>query len=365
MSNPTPSHSPAGTTIFLNGQFLANSGDARISAFDAGFQHAVGVFETMIGGNTPGGEETWVHRLDEHIDRLRGSASELGLSDYLDSTALQEAVLATVGRSGLSRARVRLTITAGDLNLLSRAAAQAALGEKPNEPRAEHMPTLMIVAQPATTYPAPMFERGVTITVGETRANPLDMFQGHKTLNYWWRLRELQLAAAKGGAEALLLSVTNHLASGCVSNIMLVKNGVLYTPIARGEEGRASNTPASVHTQGDGPSEPAPTPIGHAQAIRGGAPGNSASRGPMFLASPVMPGIVRQWAIDIAELRGIEVRREMLSISELLAADEVFLTNSSWGVLPVVAVEKAKIGTGTPGPIGTMLLGRWREETYA
>ena len=41
----------------------------------------------------------------------------------------------------------------------------------------------------------------------------------------------------------------------------------------------------------------------------------------------------------------------MLSVEDLLEADEVFLTNSNWKVLPVVAVEQKTIGNGKPGDI--------------
>ena len=310
----------------------------------------------MIGGNSPETLEPWVHRLDEHVDRLRGSAETLGLADFLDSTALQEAVMATLERSRLTRARIRLTITAGDLNLLTRAAAQAALGESEKAKGPGHDPTVMIVCQAATTYPVPMFDRGVRATVGETRANPFDPFQGHKTLNYWWRLRELQIAASKGGAEAILLSITNHLASGCVSNVMIAKDGELLTPIARGEEGRTSNTPDSEHARAGSGDKGVPTTPASAE------PG-AKTVDPRYLPSPVLPGITRQWAIDTAELKGIRVRREMLSVGELLAADEVLLTNSSWGVLPVIGVEKATIGSGMPGPIAQLLRKQWLEET--
>jgi branched-subunit amino acid aminotransferase/4-amino-4-deoxychorismate lyase len=53
----------------------------------------------------------------------------------------------------------------------------------------------------------------------------------------------------------------------------------------------------------------------------------------------------------------------MLDIDALLNADEIFLTNSSWGVLPVVAVEAQTIGSGKPGPITTRLRKRWLKET--
>lgn len=334
--------------IFLNGRFIDDAEHARVSAFDAGFQHAVGLFETMLGGVGPGGE-CWALDLDEHMARLCGSAVELGLSRSLNAVALQQAVLATIERSALPLARVRLTITAGDLNLLSRAAAQAALKESQPAP-AETDPTLIIVAQPATRYPREMFERGVTVRVADARANPLNPLEGHKTLNYWWRLRELQSAAAVGAAEAIVLGVTNHVCSGCVSNVLVVKDNRIVTPIARGEEGLGTQgaPPPLAGDSGADPSDPSHSP-------------QSPSTASGYLASPVLPGVVRAWALRQMELAGHAVRREMIGLSDLLEADEVLLTNSSWGVLPVIAVESRLIGTGAPGPVGGMLRSRWSE----
>ena len=54
----------------------------------------------------------------------------------------------------------------------------------------------------------------------------------------------------------------------------------------------------------------------------------------------------------------LPVQRRMLSVNDLLEADEVFMTNSSWLVLPVTRVEKKQIGAASeggsnpqPGPI--------------
>jgi len=41
----------------------------------------------------------------------------------------------------------------------------------------------------------------------------------------------------------------------------------------------------------------------------------------------------------------------MLSINDVLEADELMLTNSSWQVLPVVRVEQEEVGDGEPGPV--------------
>jgi branched-chain amino acid aminotransferase len=331
------------TAVFLNGSFYtdhtpgASLPDARVSAFDAGFQHGVGLFETMLGGvrdadTTPKSDGQngaslsaakpvgWCYRLEAHMERLRDSALALGLSDTINPAALGEAVLQTIEHSKLPKARVRLTITAGDLNMLARGSPGGGVPGRANDP------TIMIVAQPATEYPAPMFDRGVSVVIADPRANPLNPFESHKTLNYWWRLNALQAAAARGAGESIVLQVSNHLASGCVSNVFVVKNDTLLTPIARGEE------PAT------GSSRPA-------------------------LPSPVLPGVSRAAIRELAGSLGLECHTEMLSVQELVDADEVFLTNSSWGVLPVVSViglgEPRAIGSGAPGSITKDLRQRW------
>jgi branched-subunit amino acid aminotransferase/4-amino-4-deoxychorismate lyase len=318
-------------SVFLNGRFVERD-DAMVSAFDAGLQHGVGLFETMLAVRG-GGQWRTIH-LREHLERLAISARGLGLSELLRVGALEEAVVRTVARAGedisSARLRVRLTITGGDLNLLGRARGDTAAGEGAE-------PTLLIVAQPATEYPAEMFERGTSVVLADIRVNPLDPFQGHKTLSYWARLRELQVAAGKRAGEALVFQVTNHLAGGCVSNAFVVKDGVVYTPIARGEE---------------------------TEVAGGDIEGEETGRKPgATLPSPVLPGIVRRWVADWCDGEGIDVERRMLSIDDVLRADEVFLTNSSWGVLPVVQVEAEAVGGGEVGEMSRRLVGAWGELT--
>lgn len=305
--------------VFISGRFIDDGDEATVSAFDAGFQHAVGLFETMTGGVTAAGE-TWVLRLDEHLERLATSARELGLSHELRTAALGEAVVETVKRAGFRRARARLTITGGDLSLLARGEAAPAGGS-----RAAHDPTVMVAVQPATEYPAGMFDRGGALVVADARANPLNPMEGHKTLNYWWRLRELQAAAAKGAAEALVLQVTNHICGGCVSNLFMLNGSELRTPIARGEEAMVAGAASKGRT----------------------------------LPSPVLPGITRAWVMEQATQRGLTVRREMIAAAELLDADEVFVTNSSWGVMPIVKFEAGAIADGVPGKLARSLREAW------
>lgn len=289
-------------SVFLDGEFM-NREDARLSAFDASIQHGVGLFETLMATSTPDG--IVVNDLDEHMDRLQASAATLGLSDELKTGPLGEAIVETVRRARYKNTRVRITLTGGDLNLLQ------------THGRSNHQPTVLIQAQPATPYPDEMFEKGVMATMGQARANPLDPTAGHKTLNYWWRLRELQNAATKGAGESIIFQVSNHLAGGCVSNLFVVDGGHLITPIAQGEEEAVS--------------------------------GKETKEG--VLPSPVLPGITRMRVIEHAKAMGIKTTKRMMTIDDLLDAEEVFLTNSSWGVLPVVKVEAETIGSGVPGEV--------------
>ncbi len=293
--------------IYLNGQFLPPE-NAHISINDAGLQHAVGLFETMAVRNGR------VFRLEPHLERLATSAQQLGLAREVDTDQLARAVESTIRHNEAVDARLRLTLTAGEISLLRDQGGQAQQGL-----------TTIVALTPPTAFDPAAFEKGITVLVAPPLANPFDPLAGHKTLSYWSRLRVLRQAASAGAAEAIILNVTNHLASGTVSNLFLVKDGTLLTPFARGEE------------------------------VEGALP------------APVLPGITRAAILELAEEMEQTVERRMLSVDDLLEADEVFLTNSNWFVLPVTRVEKKTIGGGTPGPITqqlrSALLARLAEET--
>ncbi len=241
-----------------------------------------------------------VFRLEAHIDRLVTSASQLGLTTQLRPDPLAEAVEHTLKKNDLPDARIRLTVTGGDLAML----AAARSGKK-----TEVRPSIVIQVTEPAVYPEEQFTHGVTAVIADPKANPFDPTASHKTLNYWTRLQSLMQAASAKAGEALWFTVTNHLCGGAVSNALLVKGGQLFTPIARGEE-------------------------------ESGA-----------LPSPVLPGITRAAVLEAAAELNIPVTRRMLTINDVLEADELLLTNSSWLVLPVVKVEAKEIGDGKVGPI--------------
>ncbi len=289
--------------LFLNGKMVPEA-EAQVSVHDAGLQHGVGLFETMVARNGR------VFRLRQHLGRLADSAVKLGLAQELHIEPLADAVRQTLAHNGLKEARVRLTLTAGTVSLLRAPAGATA---------APPQPTLLIVATPPTQYDPSWFAQGIKVLIAPAGANPFDQLAGHKTLAYWGRLRALRQAASAGAGEAIWLNVTNHLAGGCVSNVFLVRDGALLTPIARGEEA------------------------------------------PDALPAPVLPGITRAAVLELAQQRALTIDKRMLSVSDLLDADEVFLTNASWGVLPVTSVEKKTIGDGQVGAVTSALRAGWEK----
>lgn len=264
--------------VWINGTFL-DSEDAKIGVFDAGFQHGVGLFETMAAQNGA------IFRVIQHMERLAESAAMLRLTDALQVEPLVQALENILVENGQQDARVRLTITGGDLNMLQRT-GDSGSGD----------PTIVIQSQPPTEYPPSFFESGVVVSIASGRINPYEFGAGHKTLNYWSSLLNLQLAAMQQCGESLVLTPSAHVAGGCVSNLFVVSDGTLFTPVARGEE--------------DEQDEP----------------------------SAVLPGITRSVVFQLADDLGIGTNRKTMVLDDVVGADECFLTNSSWGVLPVVGL---------------------------
>ena len=262
--------------VWINGTFVEDS-EATVGVFDAGFQHGVGLFETMLAKNGK------VFRAREHMDRIAHSASLLRLTESLKVEPLIEALQLTLQENKQASARMRITITGGDLNMLQQTGSSGG-GD----------PTIVIQTQPPTEYPPAFYENGVAVTLASGRINPYEFGAGHKTLNYWSRLLNLQLAAMQQCGEAIWLTPNATVAGGSVSNIFIVRDGTLFTPTARGEEGKDE--------------EP----------------------------SAVLPGVTRQAVISLADDLGIGTSKTTLTFDDVLGGDEVFLTNSSWGVLPVV-----------------------------
>jgi branched-chain amino acid aminotransferase len=235
-------------------------------------------------------------RLDRHLARLRASG-EIFRVFLKESDAEIAAVIAQlVEANGVPDARVRITATRGPLT------EEMADDEAPRA-------TLIITAGPMTPYAAELYERGCTVVVSDIRVNETDPVAFHKTTNYMRNLLALRDAHRARATEALCFNSKNRLAEGSISNVFLVSGGRLLTPPV--EEG-------------------------------------------------LLAGITRQTVLELAADEEVPAEQRPLGINDLLAAEEVFLTNSIMEVLPVGRIEQHEVGDGKPGPITRTLAGAYK-----
>jgi branched-chain amino acid aminotransferase len=289
-------------TVWINARFEDES-TASVSLRDAGLLHGAGVFTTMRSYGRK------VFRLDRHLRRLRESCEALFIPLQYKDDVLTGAADELLRRDGLSDARLRLTVTRG-----------ASTPDPLHGNRLE--PTAFLTAAPLEPYPREYYERGLTaVLLDEQKLNPYDLQAGHKTLNYFSRLAALREANRRGAGEALWFNVHNYLQSGSISNVFLVKDGVLLTP-------------------------PTPQELREDKSVAAAVP---------YPKSNVLPGVTRSVVIELAERAGITFRPQAIDVDHLLAADEIFLTNSIMGVMPVCRLERHAIGADKPGEVTTKL----------
>lgn len=120
----------------------------------------------------------------------------------------------------------------------------------------------------------------------------------HKLLNYVPAVLGRVVAARHDAFEGLFVDADGLITEGTASNLFIWRHGQLLTP-----------------------------PLGG-----------------------ILPGLTRQLIIQAVTANGRRVDERPLTTQDLFDADEAFVTSSLVEVVPVVAVDKRPIGTGTVGP---------------
>ena len=141
---------------------------------------------------------------------------------------------------------------------------------------------LVLLTRPFA-YGPEVYERGFRLRISKMERNPRSHTVYLKTLNYLENVLEKEAATAAGFDESLLFNVNGRLAEGSMSNVFFVKAGKLYTPARE---------------------------------------------------AGLLPGIVRGWVIE-----QFPVAQGLFSKADLAGAEEVFVTNSIAGVMPVAEIE--------------------------
>lgn len=73
------------------------------------------------------------------------------------------------------------------------------------------------------------------------------------------------------------------------------------------------------------------------------------------LGTEILHGITRAAVLRFAKEAQMKVEERSFTIEEAQGADEAFITSASTFVMPVVEIDGASVGTGTPGPIAARL----------
>lgn len=266
--------------VFLNGEILS-ADTARVATSDRGLLLGDGLFETM---RAYGGV---VFRLHAHLARLRASAEFLRLRFDLSDDDVCGAIDELVRRNACPEAYVRLTVTRGP----------DAIGLRLDGAGA---PTVILHARPLHPYPPERYRKGARLIVSTLRRSSASPLPRHKTLNYLPCLLARQEAAEAGADGAILLNETGQVTEESVSNLFLVRAGVVWTP--------------PVHCG-------------------------------------LLPGVTRAAVMALARQAGIAVKEEPIAAGSLFEFDEGFLTNSLMEIMPVRSVDKRCLAQAAPGDV--------------
>lgn len=126
-------------------------------------------------------------------------------------------------------------------------------------------------------------------------------------MHYYLAEKEVQRADPE--ASALLLDLTGNVTETSTGNFLMVEHGVLVSPTL----------------------------------------------------DNILPGISRATVMELANELGIPIVERDISVSAAQAAEEAFLSSTSYCLMPVVKINDATIGDGRPGPVYRRLLAAWSQ----
>jgi len=196
--------------VYLNGK-LIDGDEAKVTVFDAGLQHGVGLFETMRSHRGS------IFRLGAHVSRLKTSAAQFGMVIDGDDESFAHAIGELLTANGLSDARIRITVTAGSVRVGIHVSAQSP-------------PTTLITCGALAPMDEQVYQNGVGVLLSDYRLSRTDPIARHQTTSFLPRLLALRTAQRTGMADAVWFTESGYLAGGSTGNIFLFKDDRLMTP---------------------------------------------------------------------------------------------------------------------------------------
>jgi len=275
---------------------ISTAAEAVVPVFDHGFLYGEGVYETL----RTYGRVPFL--FGPHMERLRRSAGLMALDVPFEDARMHEWIVDTMAAherlmGPLPEAYIRILLTRG-------------VGALTYHPSACPTPTVVIIVK---AFPAPAekaFTEGIKVALVDVRRNhPSALNPTIKSNNLLNNALAMQEALRHNAEEALMQNHDGQIVECSQSNFFIVKGGRLRT-----------------------------------------AP----------LADGLLPGITRQFVMDLGNDLGIPTDETSFTPDDVYAADEAFITGTTREVTPVVRVGDRGIGSGQPGAVTRRLLEEFR-----
>ena len=236
-------------------------------------------------------------RFDEYLTRFLSSMEDLHLDPGMSKRDIKAALHQMVGKSSLRDSYVAMVCSRGKPKI----AGSRDPRDCENHFFAWCVPYVHIIKPEIVEQGATAWIAQNAYRIPENSVNPL-------VKNYHWGdfTQGLFEAKDKNYETVILLDYDGNVTEGPGFNVFAVKDKVLITP----------------------------------------------DRG-------VLAGVSRKTVLEMADHLGIKTCVRSLSVEELLEADEVFLSSSGGGVIPIIRVNETIFGNGASGPISVQL-----NETY-
>ena len=217
---------------------------------DGGFYFAQGVFETIL-------IKKEAIFLEEHIDRLNKSIDIMNLGEHINTKFIKN----FIKEEKLKNIVLKIVVTEKNIVFSTR----------------------------EIKYSKEDYENGFKLKLSYVLRNPTSRMTYIKSLSYNENLYEYNNANKEGVNEVVFLNIYGNIAEGATSNIFIIKDKKIYTPM---------------------------------------------------ISDGILPGVVRNWVIE-----NFKVCEKHLNKKDLYSADEVFITNSVLGIMKVVQFEEKKYNT--------------------
>lgn len=257
--------------------------EARIPLLDQGFLHSDLTYDV------PAVWDGRYFRLEDHLSRLEASCGKLRLRFPIPREEIRRILIDMVVQSGIRDAYVEIIVSRGFTSV-----REARLGDTSQNHLYMFIQPYVWVMEPEENLKG----GAAIITRTVRRTPPGSMDPTIKNLQWGDLTRGIFEAADRNSTYPILTDGDAHITEGAGYNVVLVKDGIIYTP----------------------------------------------DRG-------VLEGVTRRSVMDVAKANGIEVRLEMVPVDLAYKADEIFMCTTAGGIMPITSLDGQPVKDGKIGPI--------------